>query len=430
MEVVMKILNSEQNARFAEVNARCGLGPDEFTAKLADSELAALPKTRVMASTGHSDFPPYILPIGSVEDMRKLVGLAGAFVPPKVGSEPDYPPPPTIEEVESFLNATQGGVKPLISHGFKERIEKAAIAYVVGDPEKVKGYEPMINSLLYPGRVAVFSGETLDVPSGSDHVLTGDDPVMLNYGKITVAKGGTIKVKSRAFISAQLFSEEPGGVTADQSYTIQNIGDPWSGPASQGGTGPTGPVQTSTGTNGASSYNNGNCQWECSTQPGNGPAGHDGGQGYTGTPGAQGHPSAGGIYRLGQVTNPITMLIGGGDGQQGGQGGPGGAGGQGGTKGNAATGCTNSPSDGVQGRGGQGGNGGPGGPGGDSGYVTVYYSYDGQGPGISVTVRTVAGGAGGLPGPPGSGIGNNGSGNTGTPPGTQGAVPKYALNKS
>jgi hypothetical protein len=429
MEVVMKFLNSEQNARFAEVNARCGLGPEEFTAKLADSELAALPKIRVMSSTGHSDFPPYILPVGSVAEMRKLVGFTGAFELPEVGSEPDYPPPPTIQEVEEFTRATKGGVKPLISHGFKERIKQAAIAFVVGDPEKVKGYELMINALLYPGRVAVFSGETLDVPSGSEQLLTGDDPIVLNYGKITVASGGAIKVKSRAFINAQLFSQEPG-VTADQSYTIENIGAPWPGPASQGGTGPTGPPQTSTGTNGASSYNNGNCQWVCSTQPGNGPQGNDGGQGITGTPGAEGRASAGGIFRLGLITNPITMLIGGGDGQQGGQGGPGGAGGAGGSKGNAATGCVNSPSDGVQGRGGQGGNGGSGGNGGPSGYVTVYYSYDGQGPGIAVTVRTVNGGGGGLPGPPGQGTGNLGSGNTGTPPGNQGPIPKYALNKS
>jgi len=426
----MDFLTAEQNARFADVNARLGLGPEEFTAALSPDELAALPAVRRMSSTPDSDFPLRFVSIGSVEEMRKLVGN-DEFVAPTNGSEPDYPSPPSPAEIDRLLNAIRNQQKPQVSPELMASIHQAAIAYVVGNPAKVQAFVPLINALLYPGRVAVFTGDTLDVPRGATHMITGDDPLVLNFGRITVAKDATIKVNSRTFISSQVFSTELGTSLDAPTYTIENIGEPWAGPAQQGGTGATGPAQTGTGTDGASNYNNSNCQWVCTTQPGNGPTGNAGGTGLTGTTGAQGHPSAGGVYKLGLITTPITMLIGAGDGQQGGKGGTGGDGGPGGSPGKAATGCTNTPSKGGQGAGGQGGNGGPGGPGGESGFVTVYFSYNGpsQDP-IAVTVRTVAGGAGGAPGDPGAGPTNLGQGNVGTPPGAQGPIPKFALNQS
>jgi hypothetical protein len=428
-ESFMDFLSREQNERFAEVNARLGLGPDEFTAELPPGDLAALPPVRMMSSTGDSHFPRIFVSIGSIEEMRKLLGH-GEFVPPTEGTEPVYPVAPPQAEIDQILNAIRNNAKPQVSHELKERIEQAAIAYAVGDPDKVAAFVPLINALLYPGRVAAFTGQKLELPGGASHVIAGDDPVVLNYGQISVAAGATIKVNARTFISSQIFTRELGAA-ADQTYTIQNIGEPWNpSAAQQGGQGGTGPAQTGTGANGKSSYNGSNCQWECSTEPTNGPQGNAGLKGLIGSLGAKGHPSAGGNYNLGLITNPITRLIGGGDGQQGGKGGLGGPGGAGGAKGTAATGCANQPTDGPQGAGGQGGDGGPGGPGGDSGYVTAYYSYHGTGLGILVTVRTVAGGAGGQPGDPGPGTGNNGQGNIGTPPGTQGAVPQYGLNKS
>jgi hypothetical protein len=425
----MDFLTREQNERFAEVNARLGLGPDEFTADLPPDELSGLPHTRIMSSTGDSHFPRVVIPVGSIDEMRKLVGLGGNFVAPKVGTEPDYPVAPSQAEIDQILSAVRNNAKPQIGYELKQRIEQAAIAYVLGNPDNVAPFVPLINALLYPGRVAVFTGQKLELPRGASHIITGDDPVVLNYGQISVAQGATIKVKSTTFISSQVFTKE-AGVAADQGYTIENIGDPWPDAAQQGGQGGTGPVQTGTGANAVYGYNGNNCQWFCLTEPTNGPQGNAGLKGLPGAPGAPGNPSGGGLHNLGLITNPITMLIGGGDGQQGGKGGTGGAGGAGGLKGAPGTGCKNNATDGPQGPGGQGGDGGPGGPGGVSGYLTVYYSYNGTGPAIQVTVRTVAGGAGGLPGDPGPGVGNNGSGNIGTPPGTQGAIPLYALNKS
>jgi hypothetical protein len=429
----MDFLTAKQKATFAAVNARLGLGPEEFTAALSPGALAALPPVRRMSSKDDSDFPPRIISVGSIEEMRKLVGH-DEFVPPQQGSEPDYPVAPPQAEIDRILNALHSNAKSEISPELIAAIDQAAIAYVCGNPDKVAAFVPLINAAKFPGRAAVFTGDKLEVPGGATHMITGDDPVVLNYGQITVAHGATIKIKTSTFISSQVFTQELGtSLDAPPQYTYTNIGDPWDQSAQQGGVGPTGPAQTNHGTNGASHYNTSNCKYDCDTQPQNGPPGNAGGTGLIGAPGQKGHPSSGATWRLGEITNPITCLIGGGDGQKGGKGGPGGPGGPGGAKGTPANGCSNNPSDGPQGPGGKGGPGGPGGPGGDSGFVTIYYSYSGQGQGITVTVRTVGGGKGGDGGDPGTGgagQGNLGQGDIGTPPGTQGAIPKYALNRS
>ena len=72
-------------------------------------------------------------------------------------------------------------------------------------------YVPLINALKFPGRAAVFTGETLTVPDGAVHVIDGDDPVVLNYGRIVVGKNATIRFQTAAYLQCQIFTQEPGG---------------------------------------------------------------------------------------------------------------------------------------------------------------------------------------------------------------------------
>jgi len=204
----MDFLSKEQNKCFAETNARFGLGPHEYTAELTPDELAALPLTRIMSSTGDSHFPRHVIPIGSIEEMRTLVGFTEEFVAPEEGSEPDYPLAPPQDEIERILNAVMTNKKPDICADLMERIYAAAIAYVAGNPARVEAFVPLINATQFPGRAAVFTGDKLDLPPGASHIITGDDPVLLNYGSITVAQGASIKVESRVFINSQLFTQE------------------------------------------------------------------------------------------------------------------------------------------------------------------------------------------------------------------------------
>lgn len=429
----MEFLSAEQNDQFTAANQRFGLGAADFSAQLSTAEFAALPQTRVMASTGKSDFPSHVVAVGSIQELRALVGnndTPGAT--PLLGQEPHYPEPLSDAELAGFKGLATTSLKPEISAELADRVTKAAEAYVLGDPAKVESYVEAINALKFPGRVAVFSGDTLEIPAGTTHVLTGDDPVVLNYGHISIAPGGSLRIETEFFINAQMFTHTPAlqamdGALGDSPAAIYITGAPWTEPAAIGAVGDPAPAQTGTGTNGASHYDGGSCKNVCDTQPTNGPTGNNGGTGKTGTPGAPGRPSPAGPVRLGILTQPLTVYLGGSNGQKGGQGGPGAPGGAGGSPGSAATGCNNSVSQGPQGKGGQGGVGGVGGPGGVSGYVSIYYTWTGAGQGVSVTVATVDGGEGGDPGVAGaSASGDLGPGSQGGR-GTQGAVPQFAL---
>lgn len=430
----MKFLSQEQHGLFIKTNELFGLGPQEYTAQLSDEEIHALPQTRIMASTGKSDFPPHYISVGSIQEMRKLAGFGETFSPEQSSCEPPYPDPLEQSVVEGLLSGPRSTLKPNIPRHIADTIIAAAAAYVMGDPAKVESLVPVINALMFPARAAVFTGETLTVPDGAVHVIDGDDPVILNYGQIVVGRNATIRLRTASYLRTQLFTQKPGAEGAAAAAdggpgTIFDYsGAPWTEPAKQGPQGDTGPVQTGASTNGASRYDGGVCQWICDTQPRNGLQGNPGDKGKPGTPGEPGNASPAGVHRLGLLTTPATVIIGGSNGQKGGKGGKGGDGGPGGLPGSTANGCNNSVTIGPQGPGGKGGDGGPGGPGGASGFVTLYYSWNGQGEGITVQVRDVRGGDGGDPGDPGSGPSNLGPGGPGDH-GHQGDIPKFSLNK-
>ena len=427
----MKFLSQEQHEMFVKTNELFGLGPQEFTAQLSDEEIQALPQTRMMSSTGKSDFPRHYISIGSIQEMRKLAGFDESFSPKQCNCEPPYPEPLERSVVESLLSGPSSSLKLKVPQYIADNIAAARAAHVMGDPAKVESYTPLINALTFPARAAVFTGETLTVPDGAVHVIEGDDPVILNYGQIVVGKNATIRLRTACYLRCQIFTQKPGGAAAADAgggNTFDFSAAPWTEPAMQGPQGDTGPLQTGASTDGVSHYDGRSCQWICTTQPRNGLQGNHGGTGKPGTCGQRGNPSPAGVHRLGLLTAPATVIIGGAKGQKGGKGGTGGDGGPGGRPGSTANGCNNSVGIGLQGQGGQGGKGGQGGPGGHSGFVALYYSWKGPGEGITVQTRGVQGGEGGDPGDPGTGPSNLGPGGPGDH-GKAGECPKFSLNR-
>jgi hypothetical protein len=204
----MNFLSDTQRAEFAATNARFGLGPEEFTAQLSDVELAKLPETRMMSSTGHTDFPRHIISIGSIEEMRSMAGYGDTYSDAKTGGEPAYPPEITEAQSREWLGTVETASKEAIPEEIRKNIHAAMIAYVTGDPARVAGYVSLINATHFPGRAAVFTGDVLKVPEATKLVIQGEDPVLLNFGHITVAKGATIRVNTRVFFQSQIFTQE------------------------------------------------------------------------------------------------------------------------------------------------------------------------------------------------------------------------------
>lgn len=203
----MSDLTEKQKAAFAAVNARVGLGPTEYTAKLSEEELASLSDTRIMSSNAdESHFPPHLVPVGSIAEMRKIAGFPEEYE--DCGQqEPDYPDPPSKGEM-NLVDGSSANISSSLSDDLRDRIRRAAEGYVMGNPAKVKDYEALINATLFPGRIAVFTGDILDVPANTTHVIGGNDPVFLNYEKIIVGDNATIRVETGHDITTQIFVQQ------------------------------------------------------------------------------------------------------------------------------------------------------------------------------------------------------------------------------
>lgn len=211
----MDYLTEEQKASFASTNALLGLGPTDLTAEPAKAgrrSLVAEGPSIMSSNADESHFTPHLVEVGSIADLRRIAGFdeQNTFSRGGGGDEPYYPPPPSEEELQQ-VTAGRGladGLKFQPDDDLQQRIQQAANAYVMGDPEKVAEYEPLINAAMFPGQVAAFVGDTLEIPAGATHVISGSDPVVLNYAQIIVGEGATIVVQTEAMINSQIFVQQ------------------------------------------------------------------------------------------------------------------------------------------------------------------------------------------------------------------------------
>lgn len=203
----MDNLTEEQRAKFAAKNALLGLGPNEYTVQFSEENIASLPKELVFSSNAdESHFLPHYVPVASIAEMRRIAGFAEEYED-KGQQEPDYPAAPSGEELD-LANSDSANISGTLGAELRDRIRRAAEAYVAGDPAKVKDYEPLINATMFPGRAAVFTGEVLEVPANTTYVVKGADPVILHFEKIIVGDNGTIRVETSADITTYTFVQQ------------------------------------------------------------------------------------------------------------------------------------------------------------------------------------------------------------------------------
>jgi len=209
----MDFLTKEQQASFAATNALLGLGPKEFTAELSKKAQKALSSKVIMSDDpSESDYLPHIISVASIQDLRRLSGMPPIDKVPKNSKsnpdkEPDYPPPPTAKDIK-LLDTGKANFRAEMDKDLRDRIGLAAHAYILGNPHKVRAYVPLINAAHFPGKATVFTGSELIVNENTVHIIQGDDPVILNYGKITVKKNAAINVHAHICMNTQIFNQE------------------------------------------------------------------------------------------------------------------------------------------------------------------------------------------------------------------------------
>jgi len=350
-----------------------------------------------------SDVPPKIIMVSSIEELNRMMGDT-----PKNDDHVIYPP--ALNRGLSMRLAKAGSIdelKSILTPRDHASIKKAMIAYLIGNPKKVRKYVPLINRMNFPTKVAYFASPTDKVISGNV-VVKGKAPVIWNYNTIKMKGKATLHIQAPLVIRANNFFS-----ANDSGDKIINIAPAdYTSPASSGATGGTG-VVGATGAPGVCKPNQSQkgTPMSCIQPPGNGGSGGVGGIGSPGGLGLKGAAQSPFFLDITEaITGNLVIIAGGGDGQDGGTGGAGGTGGTGGIPGANCPPCPPGKP-GSQGAGGAGGAGGNGGDGGDGSQVIIYYkSLAGK---VIIQRDHGVGGNPGMGGAGGSGITTGRSGNAG-----------------
>lgn len=195
----MATLQDHHKKNFMEVNKRLGLTPDEHIFK---SSHAAFNNDKVVfaADQASGDIIGKTIPVASIAELKRLSGV------PNDGKD-DHIDYQEITLLKSGLTAKNLKREDLDNDSM-QLIQKAASAYILGNSEKVKDYEDLINAAMFPGNAVVFTAENLYVKSGQTVVLGGSgNPEIYNFGTITVEQGGQIQVIGNVQLTCQIFTQ-------------------------------------------------------------------------------------------------------------------------------------------------------------------------------------------------------------------------------
>lgn len=189
----MANLQDHHKKNFMEVNARLGLETEKQMLKTA-SDVFAKKDVVVFGADQSSDIVGKTVSVANIAELKKLSGTPYDAKDDQV----EYP-----EKPSKMLKA--GGD---ISDRVREDISKAAAAYILGNPDKVRDYEGYINDAMFPGKAILFSVEDLYIKKGQTVVLgASGEPEIYNFGTITVEDGGQLSVVGNVQLTCQIFTQ-------------------------------------------------------------------------------------------------------------------------------------------------------------------------------------------------------------------------------
>jgi hypothetical protein len=204
-------LSSEQQTAFhAEMN-RMGLDPTALNHEGPLVTGATPGPTILSGDPSVSHVPPTLIQVNSIADLNKMRGTPDEHYTQMGYSDKSIPYPPEFSSAKAGLMDTAEDLCALreqLSPEDHANIRRAAEAYVMGNSEKVKSYESIINATMFPQQMAVFAGESIVVSAANPLVIKGPGPVTLNYASITVEPGGEIVIQTSANITTQTFTQQ------------------------------------------------------------------------------------------------------------------------------------------------------------------------------------------------------------------------------
>lgn len=190
----MNNLKDYHKKNFNEVNERLGITPTENLLKSSTDDVFAKKDVIVFGSDKATcDFVGKVVPVASIAELKRLSGVPADAD----DSHVEYP-----EKTAGQLKTADS------SDSQKEDIAKAASSYILGNPDKVKHYEDVINSSLFPGKAVLFSVNDLLIKTGQTVILgQSGEPEIYNFGSITIQQGGELSIVGNVQLTCQVFTQ-------------------------------------------------------------------------------------------------------------------------------------------------------------------------------------------------------------------------------
>lgn len=204
-------LSTEQQNAFQAEMKRMGLDPSALNHE-GTLVTGATPGPTILSSDPNvSHVPPTLIQVNSIAHLNELRGRPDEDYTVRGFSDKSIPYPPEMPTEKTALMNTSEDLCTLREQLTPEdhiNIRRAAEAFIMGNSEKVKSYEPIINATMFPQQMAVFAGLSIVVSAQNPLIIEGPGPVTLNYASITVEAGGQIIIKTAADITTQTFTQQ------------------------------------------------------------------------------------------------------------------------------------------------------------------------------------------------------------------------------
>lgn len=207
-------LSSADLAEFHRVQRRLGLGVDQLSHSGHLSTADHGGNLVLSADPGLSDIEPLLVPYRSIAELKAMIGRPdsdytdGPFSDRHIAYPADLHP-----DRAATLLSTQNGC----DFDYQATDDEAAVlrhaaqCYVMGNSQKVKGFEPLLDARFAPATLAVIAGDVLNVGSGEKVTIKPDagDPdkiLYIHYSAINVDPGGQIVVEAPVQIKTITFT--------------------------------------------------------------------------------------------------------------------------------------------------------------------------------------------------------------------------------
>ncbi|WP_377805703.1 hypothetical protein ABNQ38_03400 [Azospirillum sp. A29] len=149
-----------------------------------------------------------LVTLQSVQQLKDIAGISDDHFAanPHADRSVRYPTQPVQTDFDKAIERARNdncALESLIHPADQKTIGQAMMAFIHGDSQKVKAFEPVINALRFPNQVLLTTGQDITVTPGNPLVIGPNSPYVTQdpvlgavaiFGTVTVQQGGQIQI--------------------------------------------------------------------------------------------------------------------------------------------------------------------------------------------------------------------------------------------